>query len=360
MERRKPSTANKSQTEKVTMNPKDPMTKIQKQVTAWLKDNVPTKRTKFLYSHVVDYFSGKKAVDMLMEESPWAPPTEDNSTNKNPSFMFETREQCVEFLDMLLRYKMFHRAKKVPVTEENNGKRGKKKDKSDSDDGGCASGGVTGSQNNQPVEQGSGDMTEANENLEEKQELISDDKKQQKKRKIRLDMHLDQIFVDAGDAYVWLYDPIPWYYWIAGGLIVITIIILCLFPLWPRKLRRGTHWMIWLASCFMVGVMCVGVLKYILYWALYLLSGFKLKFHIFPNLTEDTTFLQSFWPLYAYKYTGEIKSDPETNYNDNSSTSRPEEEQEVMINQKMEKRSDESDSNESGKSFEFVEKSKDI
>ena len=86
-------------------------------------------------------------------------------------------------------------------------------------------------------------------------------------------MHLDQIFVDAGDAYVWLYDPIPWYYWIAGGLIVISIIILCLFPLWPRKLRRGTHWMIWLASCFMVVVMCIGVIKYILYWALYLLSG---------------------------------------------------------------------------------------
>ena len=136
MERRKPSTANKSQTEKVNMNPKDPMTKIQKQVTAWLKDNVPTKRTKFLYSHVVDYFSGKKAVDMLMEESPWAPPAtilkpEDNSM----SFMFESREHCVEFLDMLLRYKMFHRAKKVPVTEENKGKRGKKKDSRDSDDG---------------------------------------------------------------------------------------------------------------------------------------------------------------------------------------------------------------------------------
>jgi len=347
MERRKPSTANKSQTEKVNMNPKDPMTKIQKQVTAWLKDNVPTKRTKFLYSHVVDYFSGKKAVDMLMEESPWAPPatilkTEDNSM----SFMFESREHCVEFLDMLLRYKMFHRAKKVPVTEENKGKRGKKKDSRDSDDG--------------YVEEGSGDMNEGNENLPEKQDIVLEEQKQQKKRKIRLDMHLDQIFVDAGDAYVWLYDPIPWYYWIAGGLIVISIIILCLFPLWPRKLRRGTHWMIWLASCFMVVVMCTGVIKYILYWALYLLSGFKLKFYIFPNLTEDTTFLQSFWPIYSYKYSGELKQDQNTTYNEKLPTTCPQEEQEVLINQKVEKRSDESDSNESGKSFEFVEKCKSI
>ena len=42
-----------------------------------------------------------------------------------------------------------------------------------------------------------------------------------KKRKIRLDMHLDQVFLDTSDAYVWLYDPIPWYYWVGGTAIVL-------------------------------------------------------------------------------------------------------------------------------------------
>ena len=28
---------------------------------------VPTKKTKFLHSHVVDYFAGNKAVDLLMQ-----------------------------------------------------------------------------------------------------------------------------------------------------------------------------------------------------------------------------------------------------------------------------------------------------
>ncbi len=129
MERRKPSTTKP----KVNMNPKEPMTKLQKQVTAWMKKHVPTKRTKFLYSHVVDYFSGKKAIDMLMEESPWAASSADSNETQNQDFAFESREQCVEFLDLLLRYKMFHRAKKVPVTEES-GRKGKKKDKSDSED----------------------------------------------------------------------------------------------------------------------------------------------------------------------------------------------------------------------------------
>ncbi len=42
-----------------------------------------------------------------------------------------------------------------------------------------------------------------------------------KKRKIRLDMHLDQVFLDTQDAYVWLYDPIPWFYWVGGSAIVL-------------------------------------------------------------------------------------------------------------------------------------------
>ena len=42
-----------------------------------------------------------------------------------------------------------------------------------------------------------------------------------KKRKIRLDMHLEQWFLDSTDAYVWIYDPMPWYYWVGGTAIVL-------------------------------------------------------------------------------------------------------------------------------------------
>jgi len=306
------------------MNPKEPMSKLHKQVTKWMKDNIATKRTKFLYSHVVDYFCGKAAVDMLMEDSPWAT---SKKCEDDSNFVFESRDQCVEFLDLLLRYKMFHRAKKVPVTEE---KKGKKKSKGESED--------------LPTESGQGvDGGSDNADSEEKNELKEDKKK---KRKIRLDMHLDQIFVDSNDAYVWLYDPIPWYYWIAGGLIVILVIVLCLFPLWPRKLRRGSHWLIWISACFMVGVMCLAVLKYVIFGALYFLSGFKLKFYIFPNLTEDCSFLQSFWPLYKYNFYGEVKTDID-------------ERVEVAASEgNVTGQNNDSDSNESGKSFEFVEKEK--
>ena len=45
------------------------------------------------------------------------------------------------------------------------------------------------------------------------------------------------------DAYVWLYDPIPWYYWVGGTAIVLGIIAVCLFPLWPPIMRQGVHYL---------------------------------------------------------------------------------------------------------------------
>merc|ERR1711936_26998 len=126
-ERRKSAT---KKLEKLSMNPKTPMTKEQKEVTDWLKCNVPTKRTKFLHSHVVEYFCGNKAVDLLMSGSKWSTThrkgTQDTQdTQDTEGLVFDTREQCVEYLDTLLRYKMFHRAKKIPVAEKE--KKGKKK-----------------------------------------------------------------------------------------------------------------------------------------------------------------------------------------------------------------------------------------
>merc|ERR1711902_170572 len=203
--------------EKLSMNPKTLMTKEHKAVTHWMKENIPTKKTKFLHSHVVDYFTGSKAV---------------------------------EFLDTLLRYKMFHRAKKIAV------------------------------------------------NTEEK-----------KKRKIRLDMHLEQMFVDNSDAFVWLYDPIPWYYWILGGGICMIVIIFCLFPLWPKKIRKGAGWLSWIAVLFLLAVLVVGIIKYLLFSVPYILSARKLRFWIMPNLTKDVGFIKSFWPLYEYSYTGEYVGD---------------------------------------------------
>jgi hypothetical protein len=36
------------------------------------RKNVPVKKTKFAHSHVVEYFTASKAIDSLLNDSPWA------------------------------------------------------------------------------------------------------------------------------------------------------------------------------------------------------------------------------------------------------------------------------------------------
>lgn len=89
-------------------------------VAKWIRNNVPSKKTKFDRAHNVEYFTGSRAIDALLENSPW-------------NMVFENREQVSQFLDLMLRHKFFHRAKKVVISEEElNKMRGiKKKTKDD-------------------------------------------------------------------------------------------------------------------------------------------------------------------------------------------------------------------------------------
>ena len=43
------------------------------------------------------------------------------------------------------------------------------------------------------------------------------------------------------------------YYWLFGGAICLVVIMFCLFPLWPRVLRRGAHWLATGAVGFLIG-----------------------------------------------------------------------------------------------------------
>lgn len=78
------------------------------------------KKTKFL-NHNVEYFTAVKAVDGLME----------SNFAKGDEPLFKTREDIVEFLHIMLEHKFFHRARKVPVSEQE--LRAKKKDKKSTD-----------------------------------------------------------------------------------------------------------------------------------------------------------------------------------------------------------------------------------
>lgn len=145
--------------------------------------------------------------------------------------LFPTRDIAIEFLDSMLVHKFFHRAKKVPVTEAEL-KRGKKSEKKTDDDEKKE---ISTAPSTKKKEE---KVTDAeSSHVEGKKDKVAEKDKEKKKRKIRLDMHPDQVFVDGGEAYVWIYDPIPMHYWLFGALLVIGAIVICLFPLWPPSLR---------------------------------------------------------------------------------------------------------------------------
>ncbi|XP_045536378.1 translocation protein SEC62 isoform X2 [Papilio machaon] len=243
-------------------------------VAKWLKANVPTKKTKFL-NHHVEYFTGTKAVDALLT-SKWA-------TGKNP--IFTTRLEVTDFLHQMLLHKLFHRAKKVPVSEQELKGKSKKKEVEKSKSG------------------DEKDQASACEGKDTK-EKDKEKEKEKKKRKIRLEMHMEQIFLDTADAYVWIYDPMPWYYWLCGALVVFGTIGVCMFPLWPATVRKGVYYLSIAAAAFLVMIIALAVLRVVVFCLVWLLTLSRHHLWLLPNLTEDVGFFASFWPLYKYEYRG--------------------------------------------------------
>ncbi|CAH0398468.1 unnamed protein product [Chilo suppressalis] len=247
-------------------------------VAKWLKANVPTKKTKFL-NHHVEYFTGTKAVDALLT-SKWA-------TGKNP--IFSTRHEVTDYLHQMLLHKLFHRAKKVPVSEQELKGKSKKKDMEKTSKSG-------------DEKDGEKSQTSACEGKESKEG--KEKEKEKKKRKIRLEMHLEQVFLDTADAYVWIYDPMPWYYWVCGALVVFGTIGVCMFPLWPATVRLGVYYLSIAAAAFLVMIIVLAVLRVVVFCLVWILTLSRHHLWLLPNLTEDVGFFASFWPLYKYEYRG--------------------------------------------------------
>uniref|UniRef100_A0A1B0DEN4 Translocation protein SEC62 n=1 Tax=Phlebotomus papatasi TaxID=29031 RepID=A0A1B0DEN4_PHLPP len=255
-------------------------------VAKWLKRNVPTKKTKCL-NHNVEYFTASKALDALME----------SKFAKGDAPLFPTREAAIELLDSMLVHKFFHRAKKLPVTDEE--LRGRKK----TDDKAKKPPPEEKKAPKEPPKEAEKGTDAESSHVESttKSERVE---KEKKKRKIRLDMHPEQVFVDGSEAYVWIYDPIPLHYWLFGALMVVFVIVMCLFPLWPTPLRLSVYYLSIAAAGFLVFILGLAVLRFIVFCVVWVATGSKHHFWLFPNLTEDVGFLASFWPLYKHEYKG--------------------------------------------------------
>ncbi|XP_011503280.1 PREDICTED: translocation protein SEC62 [Ceratosolen solmsi marchali] len=265
----------------------DKPSKEEYNIAKWIRSNVRSKKTKFDRNHIVEYFTGTRAVDALLENSPW---------NKT---IFESRQHVVNFLDTMLRHKFFHRAKKIVITEDELIRiKGIKKKNKDSKD----------FKEEKKIEREKYKEKNKDENNYLQEDKREDDEKQEKRKdmkkkpKVRLEMHMDQYFVDCNDAYVWIYEPIPVYYWFFGALLVLGAIGICLFPLWPLTVRHGVWYLSIAAAGFLIFILSLIVIRSIVFCLLWVLTVGRHHLWLLPNLVEDVGFFASFWPLYHYEY----------------------------------------------------------
>lgn len=236
-------------------------------------------------NHNVEYFSSGKALDALLE----------SKFAKGNAPLIPSREAGIEMLDNMLFHKLFHRGKKVTVTEQElkgggAGKTGTTKAAKET----TTKTSTKGKQKDQETEDNQ-QTDGATPTSKDKSSVATAEKK---KRKIRLEMHPDQVFVDGSEAYVWIYDPIPMHYWLFGALLVVGAILLCLFPLWPASMRKGVYYLSIAAAGFLTFILGLVVLRFIVFCFVWALTGSKYHFWLFPNLTEDVGFFASFWPIY--------------------------------------------------------------
>ncbi|XP_067123798.1 translocation protein SEC62 isoform X1 [Centruroides vittatus] len=263
-------------------------TKVEYAIAKYLRDKLPAKKTTLL-SHKVEYFIASKAIDCLMD-SPWA-------KSKKMEANFTTRESIVEFMDNMLRHKFFHRAKKIVVQKDS---KKKKKEKDEETNAGSEE---TKEKEKKLKDKEKKSKSEKEEKADTKKEEGPEKKKE--KKKIKLDMHLEQVFVDGNEAYVWIYDPIPVRAWVIGTLLVVGAVLVCLFPLWPKIVRHYVYYLSIAATGFLILIIGLAVVRLAVFVIIWLVSFGKHHLWLLPNLTEDVGFIESFWPLYKYEFKGQ-------------------------------------------------------
>lgn len=238
------------------------MSEQQEEIAKWVRWNVKTKEAPVKGGDKRAYFMGQKAVDKIME-SKFA--TQNAKDSDKPTI--PDREHAVAMMNFFMRLGLFYRGEREYLVKK------QKRIRRDSN----------------------GDTESETE----------EERRERKKKKFRLDLCENQTFVDEEDAlFMWDFEPTHPYTWLGGTIVIIIGFLGVLYPLWPQQLRGGVYYLSWGGLGFVGFVIVLAILRTILYCLIWAATGGKHHLWIFPNLTEDCGPIESFFPIYSYKYTG--------------------------------------------------------
>jgi len=265
-------------------------TKDETEVAKYLRFNLPTKKAT-LFGEKAVYFSGSNAVDFLMD-SKWA------SGKGKSSIEFTHRDSVADYLRRMLNCQLFSRVH-VIKTE----KKVKKKDEPDKKSEEKAI-------EEKKSENKKDTKSPKEPNSPKAKKEGKEARKIKKKVKVTLEVNDIQEFFDSDEEfYVWIFDPISWKTFILGILLVLGVVIVCLFPLWPESVRDYSWYLSVAGAIFVGGILILAILRYIIYGLLWLGTMGKLHFWLLPNLTAECGFFESFVPAYQYTVKKEEKEE---------------------------------------------------
>jgi translocation protein SEC62 len=264
---------NKRLKKKQELNDKknEQLSKEENKILRFMRLSCPSRQCNIM-GMKVNYFIGNKLIDNLMD-SKWGPGTPEKP-NKNA--YFNSRHGCVTFMNKLMaREQYFYRA--IKIYKESNEETPKTT--------------VRRRKINNNTDQ---ENTPSNKSPTPS----SPDSKSNSKRKFKLEVHEIQKFYDANEPFVWVYDPTSIKTYIIGSLLILAVIGICLFPLWPNYVREGIYYVSVAGASFLGAILALSVLKYIFFAAVWMFTFGNIHFWLFPNLTEDVGFFESFKPVY--------------------------------------------------------------
>ncbi|CAL9732668.1 translocation protein Sec62p [Monosporozyma unispora] len=113
----------------------------------------------------------------------------------------------------------------------------------------------------------------------------------------------DKAILQPNEYYIWNYNPKTiWDYLMVWG-VILTILALVCYPLWPLSMRRGTYYISLAALWFIIAFFVIAIIRLCIAILSYPFTrGDKSVglFWIFPNFFEDCGIVDSFKPLYGF------------------------------------------------------------
>ncbi|KAK5779760.1 Sec63 complex subunit SEC62 PWA37_000970 [Arxiozyma heterogenica] len=113
----------------------------------------------------------------------------------------------------------------------------------------------------------------------------------------------DKAILQPNEYYIWNYNPKSiWDYVIVFG-IILTILALVCYPLWPLKMRRATYYISIGALWVIVAFFIIAIIRLVLAVLSYPFTRGEKSvglFWLFPNFFEDCGIVDSFRPLYGF------------------------------------------------------------